>query len=242
MIVSFAVLLLPTPNLSPAFAAMVQKDVSEQAVSAWGEVERLVAGVGGRENWAKANYYRIVAHHHPPLRVGGSHINIIEMGMNEPRMRFEARGPDLHSLRIIDGQSGWRVIDGKAVEMTQEAINEDNRWWQTHVYRMFHRLAVREPGLEPKIGKDGRLELWVNGKFEMWYRLGVDGTPYSFGITESGERWTLFGPFVQAQPGGVRYPRWTSWSDGTFRTEAVAFEVYETLQKGFSFSPPKALP
>lgn len=242
MIVSFVALLLSSPVLSSASAATVQTDTSTQAVPAWGEVERLLTAVGGRENWSKANYYRIVAYHHPPLRVGGSHINIIEMGMNEPRMRFEARGPELHSLRIIDGQSGWRVVDGKAVVMPSEAVNEDKRWWQTHVYRMFHRLAVREPGLEPQIGKDGRLELWINGKFEMWYKLGVDGTPYAFGTTESGERWTLLGPFVQAQVGGVRYPRWTSWSDGTFGTDAVAFEVYENLPKGVSFLPPQASP
>lgn len=193
--------------------------------------------VGGRDSWAKANYYRILAHHHPPLRVGGSHLNIIEMDMNSPRMRFEARGPGLQTLRMVDGEAGLRILDGKPVAMTPEAIAEDNRWWRQHVYRMFHRLAIREPGLEPRNGKDGRLELWVNGQFEMWYNLGVDGTPYRFGTTETGESWTLLGPFVQAVAGGVRYPRWTAWSDGTFRTDSGLFEVYETMPPGFAFAP-----
>jgi hypothetical protein len=220
-----------------AAAAQAVQPSQKTSQDGWALADRMLIAVGGRDSWAKANYYRILAHHHPPLREGGSHLNIIEMDMNSPRMRFEARGPGLQTLRMVDGDAGWRILDGKPVAMTPEAIAEDNRWWRQHVYRMFHRLAIREPGLEPRNGKDGRLELWVNGQFEMWYNLGVDGTPYRFGTTETGERWTLLGPFVQAVAGGVRYPRWTAWSDGTFRTDSGLFEVYETMPPGFAFAP-----
>jgi hypothetical protein len=199
----------------------------------------MLAGVGGREAWASANFYRIVAHHHPPLRVGGSHINIIEMDMNAPRMRFEARGPGLHTLRAVDGQSGWRLVNGAVEAMNAEQVASDHAWWNAHVYRMFHRVAVNEQGLEARVGEGGRLELWKDGAFIMWYRLGVDGAPYMFGTTQDGARWTLLGPFVQAQVGGVRYPRWTAWSDGTFRTDSVMFEVASETPATVSFAPPR---
>jgi hypothetical protein len=229
-------MLVVSGAVAPGGAVASQKPATE-AQNAGATADRMLAAVGGRENWAKVNFYRIVAHHHPPLRHGGSHLNIVEMDMNAPRMRFEARGPGLQTLRMVDAAAGWRIVDGTPVAMTAEAIAEDNRWWRQHVYRMFHRLAVREPGLEPRIGREGRLELWAAGRLEMWYHLGVDGTPYMFGTTEAGERWTLLGPFVQAVLGGVRYPRWTAWSDGTFRTDSGLFEAYETIPPGFAFAP-----
>lgn len=216
-------------------AAFAQQAAEASAETASAAAERMLAGVGGRAAWEQAHFYRIVAHHYPPLREAGSHINIIEMDMARPRMRFEARGPAIATLRIVDGDQGWRRVDGAFQPMTAEQVASDRSWWDAHVYRMFYRIAVREPGLEARLGPDRRLELWKDSRFVMWYRLGVDGAPYMFGTTTDGARWTLLGPFIQAQVGGVRYPRWTAWSDGTFRTESILFEVAPTAPASVSF-------
>jgi hypothetical protein len=60
----------------------------------------------------------------------------------------------------------------------------------------------------------------------MRYGLGVGGARY------------MCGPFIQVQRGGERHPRWTAWSDGTFRTESIMFEVAATTHAGVIFDPP----
>lgn len=212
---------------------------AQQPADAGAEAERMLAAVGGREAWAEAVFYRIVAHHHPPMRATGPYINIIEMDMTAPRMRLEGRGPGTATLRLVDGNHGWRRVDDRFEPLTDDDVASEYRWWNAHVYRMFHRIAAREPGLEPRIGRDGRLEFWKNGAFIMWYRLGVDGAPYLFGTTLDGPRWTLLGPFVQTKPSGARYPRWTAWSDGTFRTDSILFEVSGTTPATVSYRPPE---
>ena len=49
----------------------------------------------------------------------------------------------------------------------------------------------------------------------MWYRLNTLGEPFAFGVGD-GTMGSVLGP-LEAVPGGVRLPLWSTRMDGTFR-------------------------
>ena len=209
--------LMAAAILAPGLAH-AQADPARQAA------DRLVAAMGGADAWREAKGIRIAARHWE-RQLLEPYDNLILMSLEEPRMRFEGDSATMKRRRAVVGERGWRVSERSPLgPMTAEQVAGDLRWWEAHVYRNLGRLARRDPGLTPKLGADGRLELYrPDGMRLMWYRLNAAGEPVAYGQFDD-ERGSVLGPLAE-RGGGVRLPAWSTSADGGFRamiTEAAA--------------------
>jgi hypothetical protein len=179
--------------------------------------DRLVAAMGGAEAWSRAKGLTIAGAHFES-DLPGPYDNVLAIDLETPRMRFEGRSAwGMARVRAVVGDKGWRVSEIRPLgPMTAEQVAGDIEWWTAHPYRNVRRLAVGDPGVTPRVGAGGRLDLIrPDGSTLMWYRLNTLGEPYAFGVG-SGEAWTVLGPLNDV-PGGVRLPLWATRMDGTFR-------------------------
>lgn len=178
---------------------------------------RLVEAMGGAAAWRRARGLRIAATHYEP-DLAGPYDNVLAIALDAPRMRFEGRSAwGMRRIRAVVGDRGWRVSEVSALgPMTPQQVKGDLDWWEAHPYRNVRRLAVGDPGVTPRVGAGGRLELVrPDGSQLMWYRLNTQGEPFAFGVGEA-TTGTVLGP-LEAVPGGVRLPIWSTRMDGTFR-------------------------
>lgn len=185
--------------------------------------DRLVAAMGGAEPWSRAHGLVIRARHWE-AQFEAPYDNLIQMSLDEPRMRFEGDSTTMKRRRAVVGNTGWRVSELRELgPMTAEQVTDDLRWWEAHAYRNIGRLARKDPTITPRIAADGRLELHrPDGQRLMWYRLNAAGEPIAFGAWDN-EQGAVFGPLVE-RGGGVKLPAWVASSDGTFR--AILVEAF----------------
>jgi hypothetical protein len=182
--------------------------------------ERLVAAMGGAEAWSSAHGLVIRARHWE-AQFDAPYENLIQMSLDEPRMRFEGDSATVKSRRAVVGEAGWRVSIARELgPMTAEQVSDDLKWWEAHAYRSIGRLARKDPTLIPRLHADGRLELYrPDGVRLVWYRLNAAGEPVAFGAWDS-EDGAVFGPLI-ARGGGVKLPAFAASADGTFRALLV---------------------
>lgn len=182
--------------------------------------DRLVAAMGGVEAWSGARGLVIRARHWE-ADLDAPYDNLIQMSLDEPRMRFEGDNEIMKRRRAVVGDTGWRVSEGRELgPMTAEQVAGDLRWWEAHAYRTIGRLARQDASLTPRLAADGRLELYrPDGVRLVWYRLNAVGEPVAFGAWDN-ETGTVFGPLVQRE-GGIKLPAWVASADGTFRVTIV---------------------
>ena len=190
--------LMAAAILAPGLAH-AQADPARQAA------DRLVAAMGGADAWREAKGIRIAARHWE-RQLLEPYDNLILMSLEEPRMRFEGDSATMKRRRAVVGERGWRVSERSPLgPMTAEQVAGDLR-------------------LTPKLGADGRLELYrPDGMRLMWYRLNAAGEPVAYGQFDD-ERGSVLGPLAE-RGGGVRLPAWSTSADGGFRamiTEAAA--------------------
>lgn len=183
-----------------------------------GAADALVAATGGAANWRAARGLRIRAIHYEAA-MPRPYANVIHMALDEPLMRFEGRSADIDRVRAVSARGGWRVSEVSPLQaMTAEQVRSDLDWWEAHVYRNIWRLANRDPAIEPRLGADGRLELYRrDGRLLMWYRLNAAGEPVAF-APSGAEQGTVLGPMTPRR-GGLRSPAWVTSADGAFRAE-----------------------
>lgn len=191
--------------------------------------EKLVAAMGGRDNWNPLLGLSIRARHFE-VSVPEPYENALFIALAEPRMRFEGRSSSMTRIRAVIGNRGWRVSEVSPIgPLSPEIVRSDLEWWETHAYRNIWRLARRDPTLVPRRHADGRLELYrPNGTRLMWYRLNLAGEPVAFGRFDSDTTATILGP-LQDIAGGARLPMFSTSSDGTFRAVDQRGTVYTSL-------------
>ena len=182
--------------------------------------DRLVAAMGGAEAWSEAHGLVIRAQHWE-AELDAPYDNLIQMSLDEPRMRFEGDSSTMKRRRAVVGDRGWRVSEVRELgPMTAEQVAGDLRWWEAHAYRTIGRLARQDATLTPRLAADGRLELYrPDGVRLVWYRLNAVGEPVAFGAWDN-ESGTVFGPLVERE-GGIGLPAWVASADGTFRATIV---------------------
>lgn len=180
----------------------------------------LVAAMGGAEAWSGARGLVIRARHWE-ADLDAPYDNLIQMSLDEPRMRFEGDNAVMKRRRAVVGDAGWGVSEVRELgPMTAEQVAGDLLWWEAHAYRTIGRLARGDASLTPKLAADGRLELYrPDGVRVVWYRLNALGEPVAFGAWDN-DAGTVFGPLVESE-GGVKLPAWVASADGAFRAVII---------------------
>ena len=184
-------------------------------------LERLLAAMGGRDAWARVQSYTIRATHYEAGRA--PYANTIWNDFARPAVRIEAKGPDLNAARAIDGDRGWRRRDGTVTDLTAAQLGDEQRCWESNVYRTLHRLATRDPALRVRSVGPNRLEIWrADGVRLNWLELNKAGEPIRFGTWDS-ETGNIFGPLFQQGP--VKCAKWGTNAAGTWKYEVVELIV-----------------
>ncbi len=199
--------------------------LAEETDEAEALAERVLETLGGREVWASLRN-----------TVNGSQQNrdteptvvhaVISMDFEQPRFRIETTGPDLHLIRVVDGDESWRLSrEGEIEDLPADRYDGDMRWYAAHIYRTLHRVAARDPALALGLAADGRLEIFEGGRRLVWLRLDAKAEPFAFGFYDD-EVGSLCGPWDVVED-GVHQPRWVSSVDGTWRAavKEVKFNV-----------------
>ena len=202
-------------------------------VSAAARVEALLAAMGGRDVWARTKFVHVRATHRDPAL--GAYQNQIWNDFAAPRVRIEAIIGGDRVMRGFDGTSGWRVRGGETFPLTAAQLESDRAWWESNVYRTFHRLAVNDPDLNVHAIGENRLEIFrADGRRLNWFVLNTAGEPVHFGTWDD-ERGTVFGPLV-AGSGGIRHWRWGTNADGTFQFEIGHVDARGSVPDGVVFA------
>jgi hypothetical protein len=197
--------------------------------------EALLAAMGGREAWSKVRFVHVEAIH-DDVNIREPYTNQIWNDFSAPRVRLEAKNAQIDRRRAIADGKGWRVRDGERSELTPEQYEEERSWWEANLYRTLHRLALRDPELQPRAVGEHRLEIFRrDGKRLNWFVLNQRGEPMLFGTWDS-EAGTTFGPL--APSGAIKYPKWGARPDGAWRYEIVRLTTAEAVPAGVSFAEP----
>lgn len=231
-------LLLSAALLAVALAAQPAPTPAASDAQARARVELFLSAMGGRTAWKDLKSVTVRATHYDPA-LRHPYANAIFNDFTQPRVRFEASGPELSSQRAIDHDRGWRVRDGKSALLTPQQLADDRAWWEANIYRTLVRLANDDPDLRAVAAGERRLEIYrADGKRLNWFELGIGGQPIRFGTWDN-EEGTVFGPLASA--GAVRYPSWGANRTGTFRYEVTSFLPSGDLP-AVSFDPPSSTP
>jgi hypothetical protein len=197
--------------------------------------EALLAAMGGREAWSKVKFVHVEAIH-DDVNIRDPYTNKIWNDFSAPRVRLEAKNAQMDRRRVIADGKGSRIRDGERAALTPEQYEDERSWWEANVYRTLHRLAVRDPELQPRAVGDNRLEIFrSDGKRLNWFVLNQRGEPMLFGTWES-EAGTAFGPL--APSGAIKYPKWGARPDGSWRYEIVRLTTAEAVPADVSFTEP----
>lgn len=197
--------------------------------------ERMLGAVGGRAAWSGLTSLVNDSRQHrldPPAAVRA----VISLDLRQPRFRIETSAPDLHLIRVVDGERSWRLDRAGQLEpLPQAAREEDLRWYAGHVYRTLHRIARRDAALRLAVGDGGRLEVFEGAQRIAWYRLDAQGQPYAFGGFND-ETGSLCGPW-SFESGGIRHPVWVSRPDGSWRAQIVSLATNVPLDAALFEQP-----
>jgi hypothetical protein len=216
----------PTPWLALFLACLIGTSAgAEEGGSAQALTDRMLERLGGRDAWARL---RNTINGSQQNRAGEPTVvySIISMDFERPRFRIETTGPDLHLIRVVDGEDSWRLSRAGQIEaLPADRFEGDMSWYGAHVYRTIHRLAARDSALSVGLADDGRLQVFEGDRRLLWLRLDAKAEPYAFGFYDD-ENGSLSGPW-DVIADGVHQPRWVSSPDGTWRAyiKSVEFNV-----------------
>ncbi len=185
--------------------------------------ERMLNAIGGREAWSEL---KNTINGSQQNRVGEPTVvyAVITMDFEQPRFRIETTAPDLHLIRVIDGNKSWRLRrNGNIEDVPPDLYADDMKWYAAHLYRTIHRLAARDPAISVRINEKNRLEVLADGERLLWFELDAKGEPYAFGSWDN-EAGSLSGPWDFVQD-GIHHPRWVSSADGTWRAAVRSLTI-----------------
>jgi hypothetical protein len=230
-IAALGLLMLMTAAAVSAVSGESEPDESDAHALA----ARMLQAIGGRPAWAAlrntvngSEQYRAVE----PTVV----YSVITMDFEKARFRIETMAEELYLVRVVDGDTHWRM--GRGGEVTDgrpETVEADHLWYAAHLYRTLHRIAVRDPALQLGVADDGRLEVYEDGDRLVWFRLDVRGEPYAFGVRDD-ETGSLTGPWNFVRD-GIHHPRWVSNADGSWRAAVRALSVNVPLRQAMFDRP-----
>lgn len=191
--------------------------------------ENLLQAIGGRSAWASL---RNTINGSQQNRAGEPTVvyAVITMDFEAPRFRIETVAEDLHLVRVVNGDSSWRLGRSGAIEkVPPDVLEQDRKWYAAHLYRTLHRIAARDPRLSLRINEKERLEVHMDDGRLLWFELDAKGEPYAFG-TRDDEVGNLTGPWSVVRD-GIHHPEWVSSADGTWRAAVKSLAVNVPLNE-----------
>ena len=218
IVVFVACLLLPLANAA----------VASDATAANEAADRMLETLGGRKAWAEL---RNTINGSVQNRAGEPTVvyAVITMDFQKPRFRIETTARDLHLIRVINGDESWRLRrSGNIEDVPKQLFEDEQRWYNAHLYRTLHRIAARDPAIRLGLDDQERLEVFAGDERILWFRLDAKGEPYAFGAYDD-DVGSLSGPWTFERD-GIRHPTWVSSSDGTWRAAVKALSVNVPLQ------------
>ena len=198
---------------------------AQNAQDAQSLADKMLETLGGRASWASLRNTVNGSQQNRPVEPTVVYA-VISMDFEQPRFRIETTAPDIHLIRVVDGDKSWRLNRaGKIEGLSADRVESEMQWYGAHLYRTIHRVAARDPSLSIRLGEGGRLEIFEEAERLMWLRLDERGEPYAFGFYAD-EVGSLSGPWDVVKD-GIHHPRWVSSVDGTWRAavEALQFNV-----------------
>lgn len=213
---------------SPAAPASVGADAEAAA-------DRMLNALGGRRAWAALT---TLVNDSQQNRVEEPTVvrAVISLDVTQPRFRIETTAPDLHLIRVVDGERNWRLSrEGKIEPVPQATLTGDARWYAGHVYRTIHRIAKRDASIRLALAADARLEVYEGPARVAWFKLDARGEPYAFGSHDD-DKGSLSGPWNVLQD-GIHHPSWTAVADGTWRAQLVSFRANVPLDDALFTQP-----
>ena len=185
--------------------------------------QQMLERLGGKSKWAALKntingsmQYRSTA----PTAVYA----VITMDFTKPRIRFDTTATDINLIRVINGSSSWRISwSGQVEDLPAESLEQDLAWYQAHLYRTIHRIAIEDPKLTLKVSNTNQLDVFSGESRLIWFRLTQDAEPYAFGVRDD-ENGSLSGPWI-VERNGIRHPAWVSSHDGTWRAAIRSLEI-----------------
>lgn len=199
------------------------------AVDLEARAEQMLSAIGGRSAWANL---KSTVNDSQQNRLGEPTVvrAVITMDFERPRFRIEATAPDLHLIRVVDGERHWRLTrEGRIEPLPDALLADDLRWYASHVYRTLHRIAARDRALNLAAGRDGRIEVHEGGKRIAWFALDARGEPYAFGSHDD-DIGSICGPWDFEQ-NGIRHPVWVSRPDGAWRAALKSLTVNVPIEE-----------
>lgn len=144
----------------------------------------MIKTLGGKDIWGKLRsvYIRTVK-----IESSGG-VSVFEEWINLDVPKFMNRVVinDVQSIKIIDGNDGWSLINGQLGMLRSSEITGYLNWHENFIMRSLKRLAEGGEEIEVRLEGANRIDMYVNGKFTSGFNLETEGLPISYVADISG--------------------------------------------------------
>lgn len=193
------------PMQVPALKCVVApKKIDGNAQS---KVEQMMKALGGFKNWAevKSLYVRAI---HKEDRYEKPYQSEILRNLDARQFKMIQQDDEFHTVAYVDGDKAWIVRkDGKTTKMSDKSFEGLIHWDKHLVYRIFHIIGKRSPGLKFEVDEKDRLIVYENDEKLAAFGLNEKNLPEKFYIPKAdgdGESLTIFSTWGEGN--GLVYP------------------------------------
>jgi len=138
----------------------------------------MIKSLGGKSIWAKLRsvYIRTVK-----LESNGG-VSVFEewINLDEPRFMNRMVVNDVLTIKIIDRNDGWALINGQLGMLRSSDITGYLIWHEKFIMRSLMRLAEGGEDIEVRLTGANRIDMYVSGKFTSGFGLDPEGLPISY--------------------------------------------------------------
>jgi hypothetical protein len=205
-----------------AIAALVPASAAAQVrgeTVAVAAAERLLATVGGRDDWRSARTFYVEERVY--LRSGEVAELKIWRDLQTGARRLERTTPGSSFKEWLAAGEGWDSRDGQRRDLPPEELAMERRGLLQEPYAVYRRLAVQDPRLRVELRDPHSLYVFDGDEHLLcWFLLNDRGALVSWANVYNGAiNQHFYGPIVDV--GDANLPKWGASPTG-FRFEYVA--------------------
>lgn len=191
---------------------------SAEAIAA---AERLIESVGGHEVWTSARSLYVRERVWAPRYIGELDAHY-QRDLEVPANYGRITGPTLRRESAYDATTGWVMRNDTLRILPEAEVAAEAAGWAQEPYRIYRRLARRDPGIRVALIDGDRLEVYEAATDHQlcWFVLDAGGGPLRWGNIYNGAvNEHVYGPLADFGP--FRMPRWGTSTTGSWRFEYV---------------------